>query len=1361
MTVLSKQDYIDSINVLLADNSSQQISPQDIRTGLTDLADSVHRMLEDQNVTAQNMSTPITTTTRMGVGALDKLSLAGRTSEDNSAFGYWALRGNYDGTSNTAIGAMALSCNLYGDHNVGVGHNALAGNITGSGNVGVGNFTGQSNKSGSFNIAIGHGAGNYIGQTDSYKFYLGAHAVDYTDICDSTTASGMIPLLFGDLENKVLGVGVNTLHGFGAVQTSGSVNPSENNVFALGHGSYGWEQAYINSGILYPDSGNFYISSTSPKGGGFPDQYDSTAVIVLTSGGNIGLGTTTPSGAQGLVTVGGSIVPSLDGIYRVGTPGLRFDGFFNDLHASGNVTMDDINYNSLNEAVYDNMSFHMAVSGTGDPLSSGFINNALYGYLPDGSLNGGGFFLHSAGVGYQRDYQFIFTESDQAIPVECLEVDNVWSRSHWKANISLKVDDGLHVQTQRVLGDDKLSLVTQSGCNGVFVRNDFVGSSGSFMYFGEERNIADSVVDRNFTFYAPSGGGLDTAFVSIASSGSDRSVGLDLATRIESGVNGFQIIHNDSLSGLDRLTFNRTVNDGTVREHITMDEVGNVGITDKFRASGSPAYYPTTNLEVVSSGDSTEFWVHNELLKRSIFSLTSNNGPSGMRMVYDAADDYIDFSTTMPSGADGSSYHENGFITVNRTNNYIGLGQVFTGDNSNRVTPNSTLTIYNTGGLSGTVAMKEQETKPSATADFGKVYVKQNVLSGQTQSVFFLDDGGNEFDLTTGGDGNGTHAVDTYSLAVGSGALASVTSSSGVIAIGWDALENATSPDNSLVIGTFAANSGTDMQSSVVLGPRNLEHSTSGPSGIVLIGTKLYYNTTIPNNTLAIGHGSTPLLTGNFNTRSFKVEDGDFSVGASNDTTVFSIDHQAKGSVYDTVFDVEDTVNASSVSGLLKITFTDASATTDTLVTLNHQEEAMTNTPSYVGPSTTRPYMQLEGDLQMRGSLLFADGTYIDTADGRAVYGGTGISEDIVGNGTLFHLNYTALSSYSSYVTTLNNLTSYISMDIDTGGGSYKMSRIALSEVGALINSGDASVGTNCNFMFTDNNTVLSNVLNSGTVFIGCGAGVSATGWKNTVMIGTEAGADATTPNIGLATDTNSIFIGYRAGKDADNVSNVVAIGTNAGNEARNAGGSIFIGQNAGYNIQVTDSIGIGPEALRGTAGGGGAGGDANIEIVAGLLNSERLMYQKGNLSNRLNIQNTIAGHMGNRRVSIGDGILSPDAPLSVRRDSTIPGHSGTPIQTWYCEDVKVAEIDCDGDLIGIQNPQIIEGFTDDLISCPSGYNTPTSGIIHVRGADFVTTTEKYITHRDPSYTIGSGVLVIAGRVNKEYRPINIGCSGV
>ena len=1330
--ILTKQQFIDSINALIPDNSSQQISPLDLRTVLTNAADSAGSFLAGLDVSAQNIGTPATTSTRLGVGALGTLGNAGTSSEDNTAVGYYALQKNYNGTDNTAVGSNALSCNLYGDHNVGIGLNAVAGNVTGSGNVGIGNFTLQSVRNGSFNIAIGHGAGNYIGQNDSYKFYLGAHGVDYGDICDSELASGLNPLAHGDLlTRRITFGGMNTLHDFGTVQVSGGVSPTHNHSANLGHGSYNWKTLLTSSGIAYPSSGDFSISISTPKGSSFPNQYDLTKTMVIDSNGNFGFGTETPSGNQGLITVGGHFVPTQDGAFAIGAPDLKWDGWFNDIIVSGNATIVDLDYTTITSCLYECKTLHLATSGFCDPSTSGLTGGALCGYLNDEGLEGAGIEAHGSGVDYVRDYKFVFRPPN--VSWSCLETDSSYARSMWESNISLGVTAGQHVYTQRVLSPNSLSIVSRSGCHGFFTRIN-TATSGINTYIGSEDHVGQYSAPKDVTFYAPSGG--NNYFLGVHTIDSGVTLGLDFATSVGSTPSGYSLEYVNRLAGDDTFVIKRNASS---KDIVTVMESGFVGISNK----DDVVVMPQTHLHV-QGASTAEARVSSNSTNNATIRLERINTSRGFAATYNPTDDMIDLIAH--SGSDARDYDQYAFLTVDPDTRYVTIGQVYNETSSNRETNGvAPLAVYHNGATdSGTIAIREQQNVPSAAAGWGKLYVRPKVTSTQQQAIYFRDDAGNEFDLTAGTAAGGLIYTYPGTTIVGSGGYG----------------QSAATTRWTTSVGVDVFQSGTAITSGVLLGFQNAQYTTSTPTGAILIGTSLYRNETLPNYTLAIGHGSTPLVTGNMSSRTFGISNGSFSVGSNNDGQVLSISHAYENSKNVTIVDIKDNFNPLAVSGIVSFRFTDSTDDTNTFMDWDHSASGMTNTPSYVGPTgDPRPFATLHGDMKLRGALMFADGTYLDTADGVAVFAGTGLRSEDVEYGNLHHLSYNSLESAETMVTQFLTTTSYVAVSVDVSG-IQKMGRMSFNALTNYVNSGTATVAHNCNIEFTDDNSRINTVANTGSVYIGCGAGVGATGWKNSLMLGSEAGYGATTANPGLALDTAAIFIGYRAGREADNTENIIALGTNAGNGAKNAADSMFLGTNAGMDIQMTKSVGIGLNALRGT--GAGAGGEKNIEIVAGMDDNTRLMYGKGNFSNRLNIQNSIAGNTANRFISIGDAILGPDAPLSVRRDGTIPAHSGIDrIQTWYCDDVKVAQIDCDGEYVGVKYPAVIEGFTANTISCPSGYQWPTSGILNVYNEDGVTTREVYITHRDPSRTIGSGVFSLGIRVNKEYRPFNPGCSGV
>jgi len=511
--ILSKSDYFERINHLLQDNSTQLISPQDLRISLRDLVDSVHLFTDGNEIVSSNFATPDTRSTIAGELALGKLKFAGRTSVDNSAFGYYAIGANYDGEKNTGVGSHSLGCNLRGDYNTAVGFNSIAGNTTGSGNTAIGSLSLQSLRTGSFNIAIGHGAGSHIPTDHSYKFYLGVDPIDSDYTCpDLSEVSGAVPLLYGDMLNRKLAVGTRSLHDYGALQVSGDIAPSDNDSFNLGNSNYSWGS--INEKVYF-------------------------------SGGYVGIGTSTPSGDAGLVTVNGSIVPSRDGSYSLGyhngSDRLLWDGYFNDVVVSGRFHCNDINITEVNVCSYDCKTLHLASSGLcGDDI----FGDAFCGFLTDEGVDGAGFEVHSTGNDYRRDYKFLFRNANPSLT--CLDHDTHFSRSRWQSNISIEVPEGSHFQGNRLIGKDRVGIVQQSGCYGLFINAYELEPSGNtrvFLGSEDHKGAYETVRDVNFI---SNSGGLDYA-VMYGTVDSGVKITQQFASRIRtpSGKRGFSIVYHD------------------------------------------------------------------------------------------------------------------------------------------------------------------------------------------------------------------------------------------------------------------------------------------------------------------------------------------------------------------------------------------------------------------------------------------------------------------------------------------------------------------------------------------------------------------------------------------------------------------------------------------------------------------------------------------------------------------------------------------------------------------------------------------------------------------------------------------------
>jgi len=525
----TKAEYITSINGLLPDNATQEISPLDVRTSLIDLVDSVPNFLAGNEINATNFATPNTRTTLAGNFALANMFLAGRTSVDNSAIGYASLRNNYNGSGNTAVGSYSLSCNLYGSSNTAVGHLSLAGNTIGSGNIGIGNYTLFNNKNGDFNIAIGHGAGWYLPTGSDYTFIVASTPISQESTCDeygNPVFSGEAPLLFGNLNpsQHKLAIGTNSLHNFGMLQVSGDVSPTTSGSFNLGRSQRPWSS--INEII--------YFSGSAIGVGGQP------------SGAAQGV-------ADGKLTVYGDLVPNLNDRYALGHPLLRWDGYFNDVVISGQLKANDIEYNTITNCLYECKTLHLATSGFCDPEDEGFHNSALCGYLDDVSLDGAGFEIHSSGAAasYLRDYKFIYRQPDATL--KCLPEDNPYSRSRFNSNISIEIDSGRALISDRMLGRNTASMVIQSGCMGIFVEP--YAASGQRVVVAQEPHFTNKYTTlQDINFIARSGthtvGGNPVGYnytVMYGSVDSGVKIAQKFSSRIKnlSTARGFSIVYHD------------------------------------------------------------------------------------------------------------------------------------------------------------------------------------------------------------------------------------------------------------------------------------------------------------------------------------------------------------------------------------------------------------------------------------------------------------------------------------------------------------------------------------------------------------------------------------------------------------------------------------------------------------------------------------------------------------------------------------------------------------------------------------------------------------------------------------------------
>lgn len=277
----------------------------------------------------------LTTGTALRNTAVGSLSLdALTTGDDNIGIGYQSLTSNTDGVDNTAVGVNSLVFNAGGDANVAVGRLALQRNVSGNYNTAVGTSSFQLKGNGDYNTGIGYQAlyGSVTDASAEYNTALGAAAGAtvstgsrntflgaYTDVISAApTASDSIALgyLAQIRANNQFVVGSETsaitdiYFGEGVISTT----PSDTTINATGGSGTDIAGADL---ILAPGkgtgnaAGGDIIFSTADTGASGTTLQSLTEKMRLTSGGRLGIGTSTPdfeleavSGSQNIEFVG-------------------------------------------------------------------------------------------------------------------------------------------------------------------------------------------------------------------------------------------------------------------------------------------------------------------------------------------------------------------------------------------------------------------------------------------------------------------------------------------------------------------------------------------------------------------------------------------------------------------------------------------------------------------------------------------------------------------------------------------------------------------------------------------------------------------------------------------------------------------------------------------------------------------------------------------------------------------------------------------------------------------------------------------------------------------------------------------------
>jgi hypothetical protein len=154
-----------------------------------------------------------------GIGFGKDIFINNTTGDENTSFGFQALKTNITGSSNVAVGYTAMENNLSGAYNVSLGAYNLVYNTIGEDNVAIGAFSMIQNSKGSYNVAVGsHSMGSNL--SANYNTALGFNSMYENIKGNENTAIGYFSLYNNSKGNYNTSIGVLSLN----TNTIGSYN---------------------------------------------------------------------------------------------------------------------------------------------------------------------------------------------------------------------------------------------------------------------------------------------------------------------------------------------------------------------------------------------------------------------------------------------------------------------------------------------------------------------------------------------------------------------------------------------------------------------------------------------------------------------------------------------------------------------------------------------------------------------------------------------------------------------------------------------------------------------------------------------------------------------------------------------------------------------------------------------------------------------------------------------------------------------------------------------------------------------------------------------------------------------------------
>ena len=959
--ILSKSQLVNNINSEISDQAYGAISPYDIRHNLLDIIDSASNLLLNSELRSLNLATSPSGNTTLGESSLEYLSLPGNLNQDNTAIGFSTLKSNFQGVKNTAIGSYSLSCNVYGQGNVAVGYNALAGNTVGSLNIGIGNYTLHNNKSGNGNIALGHGAGYYVSKTESNKLFIGYHPVDGQHICDNPTGSGWMPLMYGDLSGIKLGIGTKSLNEHGVLHVGGNILPSGANLHNLGHILYPWSKLYLASSIEFSNFSSIFASGSS------------------------------------ILCVSGNIYPDASNKRSFGSSTNTWaSGFFKDIVVTGVATINQLNYSNV--SIYSNKTFYLGVNSSNQPLYS------------DSQLNDGGLVLKSSTD--NKEYAISFRPPNEGMPGFSGAYNAVWY-----SNINFQVPSTSYIKTNSLVSydtdafndNDSFGLFFNSGITYISRKNildsDLVSSSGHVAGISNINFISNS-------------GSLQDYSVSLMSLESGVSVSQKFLTGTKVRLKDSFNSNKDKLRGFELKYVDESLSNvvGPLVDRFVISSYNNtskpINAIALMKQNADGGVFGITNIPSISDSITPKTIFNVRSVNDCVARFTSENTGN-----YKSAIQLLGSSNCETSGVEFTYLNNSGISDINLFSNSIKTCFVRFRDNqqigilSSGIT-NATLTIGHSGIPNMPVVSIKDNTfvlNSGVVADSGYVklysYRVNRHYADQNNALFLLDASGNTFDLVvnkldsldaravyTDGSGNtyagylspsGRKSISNktmYNTAYGYRALSNIFSGSGNVAVGYESLDQLVSGNNNIVIGRSSASGLNNTYQNIIIGNSSFNKTSdlSNTSGNIVVGHNIG-NSASGSYQFLLGLNNNLLFNGTLGP-----SDNDKKLVMPNNGRLYlnNINNSESLCLRNNTIEVIDSGGSNYPENTLSFKFS-GNNSADLLV-LDHSKDPMTNNVNYYSPPNPsgRPFAQVNGDLRIRGSIRFSDGTSLETSSG-------------------------------------------------------------------------------------------------------------------------------------------------------------------------------------------------------------------------------------------------------------------------------------------------------------------------------------------------------------------------------------------